>query len=223
MKFDMTSLIFLIIAALISLGVSLAISYLSKRGSRRWKNRYSTLPPHSKSKNPNLRQKSDQAKSKTPSTIKPTSTKSATVSLEEKYADAQSLEALALREIHQAQILRSTGNITGYYEALSSAVKKYISEKYDIKDANSFTTSRILDSLPQDLTAGLVDHVGEILRICDMAKLKSHRPSRSDLDHIFAITKEFIEQNISPPQDNNQSDAKKDEHEETDKLFRRYM
>lgn len=104
--------------------------------------------------------------------------------------DTITLEGAALNALKQALRLRNEGNIPQYYESIAMTTKRYISEKYQIKIVD---TGQILASLPHDLTDSVADHVGEILRTCDMVQFARHRPSRSDLNRIHQTAKEFFE------------------------------
>ena len=46
------------------------------------------------------------------------------------------------------------------------------------------------------MTDSVTDHVGEILRSCDMIQFSKHRPSRSDQDRIYQTAREFLENQI---------------------------
>ena len=128
-------------------------------------------------------------------------------------------EALSLRELKQAASLRSSDEIYEYYNEISAIVKCYVEQKYHIKTSSS-TTGQILGSLPHDLTDSALDHVGEILRTCDMIHLSSHRPSQSDLDNIYRTTKEFFESQIELPASEDDSE---DDLAERTKHYRRMV
>ena len=105
------------------------------------------------------------------------------------------LESISLNDLEQIRSLRAERRIREYYDAIAMIVKRYISEKYQIKVLDA-TTGQILQSLPHDLTDTIVDHVGEILRTCDMIQFSRHRPSRSEIDGIYQTAKEFFESQI---------------------------
>ena len=128
-------------------------------------------------------------------------------------------EALSLRELKQAASHRSSDEIYEYYNEISAIVKRYVEQKYHIKTSSS-TTGQILGSLPHDLTDSALDHVGEILRTCDMIHLSRHRPSQSDLDNIYRTTKEFFESLIEQPESENDGD---DNLAERTKHYRRMV
>jgi len=85
-------------------------------------------------------------------------------------------EALSLHELNQIASHHSHKEFHGYYNRISSIVKRYVEQKYGVKTLDA-TTGEILGSLPHDLTNSVADHVGEILRTCDMIHLSGHRPS----------------------------------------------
>ena len=128
-------------------------------------------------------------------------------------------EALSLRELKQAASLRSSDEIYEYYDEISAIVKRYVEQKYHIKTLDA-TTGEILGSLPHDLTDSALDHVGEILRTCDMIHLSRHRPSQSDLDNIYRTTKEFFESQIKQPESEDDSE---DDLAELTKHYRRMV
>ncbi len=108
--------------------------------------------------------------------------------------DTLTLESTALKELEQTLRLREDGHIPQYYESIAMTTKRYISEKHQIKIVD---TGQILESLPHDLTDSVADHVGEILRTCDMIQFSRHRPSRSELNRIYHTAKEFFESQIA--------------------------
>ena len=119
--------------------------------------------------------------------------------------DTITLESAALKALEQALRLRNEGNIPQYYESIAMTTKRYISEKYQIKIVD---TGQILACLPHDLTDSVADHVGEILRTCDMVQFARHRPSRSDLNRIHQTAKEFFEsQDVALPANDETHDA----------------
>ena len=109
--------------------------------------------------------------------------------------DAYTLESIALTELDEVQSLRESNRIHEYYEAIAIIIKQYVGEKYQIKSLDA-TTGQILSALPNGLTDSVTDHVGEILRSCDMIQFSKHRPSRSDQDRIYQTTREFLESQI---------------------------
>ena len=119
--------------------------------------------------------------------------------------DTLTLESSALRALEQSLRLRDEGHILQYYESIAMTTKQYISEKYQIKIVD---TGQILGNLPHNLTDSVADHVGEILRTCDMVQFSRHRPSRTELNRIHQTAKEFFESQTSalPTKDETQDD-----------------
>lgn len=121
--------------------------------------------------------------------------------------DEYTLESISLTDLEQALSLRESDRIEEYYESIAMIIKQYVGEKYQIKILDA-TTGQILSALPDDLTGGVTDHVGEILRMCDMIHFSRHRPSRSELDRIYQTAKEFIESQIAAmPVETDESEA----------------
>jgi hypothetical protein len=137
--------------------------------------------------------------------------------------DAYTLESIALTELDEVQSLRESNRIHEYYEAIAIIIKQYVGEKYQIKSLDA-TTGQILSALPNGLTDSVTDHVGEILRSCDMIQFSKHRPSRSDQDRIYQTTREFLESQIvvAPIEtDEFEADEEADENNEIYKHYRR--
>lgn len=130
-------------------------------------------------------------------------------------------EALSLRELNQIASHHSHKEFHEYYNRISSIVKRYVEQKYGVKTLDA-TTGEILGSLPHDLTSSVADHVGEILRTCDMVHLSGHRPSRSNLRDIYRTTKEFFECQMEVSSDRNNTDDE-DNLEELTKHYRRMV
>ena len=137
--------------------------------------------------------------------------------------DAYTLESIALTELDEVQSLRESNRLHEYYEAIAIIIKQYVGEKYQIKSLDA-TTGQILSALPNGLTDSVTDHVGEILRSCDMIQFSKHRPSRSDQDRIYQTTREFLESQIvvAPIEtDEFEADEEADENNEIYKHYRR--
>lgn len=130
-------------------------------------------------------------------------------------------EAVSLRKLQQIASHHSHKDPHEYYNGISSIVKRYVEQKYHIKTLDS-TTGEILGSLPHDLTDSVADHVGEILRTCDMIHLSGHRSSRSDVADIYRTTKEFFEHQIDLSSSRDDSDDE-DNLEELTKHYRRMV
>ena len=110
--------------------------------------------------------------------------------------DEYTLESIALTDLERVLSLRELNHIREYYESIAMIIKQYVGEKYQIKSLDA-TTGQILSALPNGLTDSVTDHVGEILRSCDMVHFSRYRPSRSELYRIYQIAQEFIESQIA--------------------------
>ena len=110
--------------------------------------------------------------------------------------DEYTLESIALTELDEVLSLRESNRIQEYYEAIAIIIKQYVGEKYQIKSLDA-TTGQILSALPNGLTDSVTDHVGEILRSCDMVHFSRHRTSRSEQNRIYQTAREFFESQIT--------------------------
>ena len=108
----------------------------------------------------------------------------------------QTLESIALTDLEGVLSLRESNRIQEYYEAIAIIIKQYVGEKYQIKGLDT-TTGQILSALPSGLTDSVTDHVGEILRSCDMVHFSRHRTSRSEQDRIYQTAREFLESQMT--------------------------
>lgn len=129
-----------------------------------------------------------------------------------------SLEEIVLNALKNATQLREDNRIREYFVAISKIIRQYVGAIFDIEAGESrkiadATTGEILESLPQNLTESTVDHVGEILRICDMVKFAQYKPSNADLDQIDQLAVEFIENQIDEIADDSE-DFEQDELED---------
>ena len=133
---------------------------------------------------------------------------------------ANTLEEISLNALANATHLREANKIREYYTAISSIIKRYVGVKFDIKVANS-TTGEILKNLPQNLTESTIDHVGEILRICDLVEFARYRSSNADLDHIYQLASEFIETQIetAEPEDSEITESEDSAPNELDEIY----
>jgi len=133
---------------------------------------------------------------------------------------ANTLEEVSLNVLMNATHLREANKIREYYAAISKIIRRYVGTKFDIKVADS-TTGEILENLPQSLTESTVDHVGEILRICDIVEFSQYRPSNADLDHIYQLAVEFIENQIKIDESANSeiTESENSGHNELDEIY----
>ena len=103
--------------------------------------------------------------------------------------------SIALHDLDQALSFRKSKDYTGYYHIISNVVKTYLAEKYDLKMAN-MSVSQILDDIPESI----LDHTGEILRMCDMIEFSKYKPNRTELEMIYQNSKSLIEKIDSSPE-----------------------
>lgn len=104
---------------------------------------------------------------------------------------ATSLEKVALSVLQNATRLCEADKMQEYYAAISSIIKRYVAAKFGVKVVGA-TTGEILENLPQNLA----DHAGEILRICDLVEFSHYKPSQKDVEDIYQLTAEFIENQL---------------------------
>jgi len=103
------------------------------------------------------------------------------------------IEEITLNILENAKKLKDN-KVREYYAVISKIIRNYVEVRFNIKP-NS-TTGEILDNLPQSLAESTVDHVGEILRICDIVEFAQYNPSEADLESIYNLAVEFIENQI---------------------------
>jgi hypothetical protein len=77
------------------------------------------------------------------------------------------------------------------YVRLDTLVRRWLFDRYGVP-AFSVSAATLLNSLPQELTDGVVDDAGEVLRVCEVAQLSAHRPSRRELRHPCGLAYELI-------------------------------
>ena len=135
--------------------------------------------------------------------------------------DEYTLESIALTDLEGVQALRESNRIQEYYEAIAIIIKQYVGEKYQIKSVDA-TTGQILSALPNGLTDSVTDHVGEILRSCDMIQFSKHRPSRSDQDRIYQTAREFLESQIVVAPIETEEFEVDEEADEDSEIYERY-
>ena len=139
--------------------------------------------------------------------------------------DEYTLESIALTDLEEVLSLRKSNCVQEYYEAIAIIIKQYVGEKYQLKSLDA-TTGQILSALPNGLTDSVTDHVGEILRSCDMIQFSRHRPSRSEQERIYQTAREFIESQIAAtPVETDEFEAEEepDENSEIYKYHRRRL
>ena len=98
-----------------------------------------------------------------------------------------SAASLALTNLDQAYTLREEKKYSTYYRTISEIIKNYLSDHFDLKLVNS-STFQLLSSLPDSI----VDHAGEVVRMCDMIEFAKHQPTQSELEIIYQNSKSLI-------------------------------
>lgn len=135
--------------------------------------------------------------------------------------DEQTVESIALINLEQVLSLRKSNRIREYYEAIAIIIKQYVEAKYQIKTLDA-TTGQILSALPNRLTDSVTDHVGEILRSCDMIQFSRHRPSRSEQDRIYQTALEFFESQATAPPVETDAFEVEEAAEESSEIYKHY-
>ncbi len=137
----------------------------------------------------------------------------------------QTVEETAIMELRNIRSLYDAGRSQEFAEAIAVLVRRYVSNCYKVKVVDA-TTSQILANLPQSLSDGIVDHVGEILHTCDSFMLSRHRPSRTELDRLYQSTVEFferqgaVEAELEEPSTDTETPEDEEEFQE---ILRRYF
>ena len=96
---------------------------------------------------------------------------------------------VALKNLEQALQLKEDENYVGYCGLISDTVRSYLNDYFGFQVSNS-STSQFLNRLPESI----IDHTGEILRMCDMIEFSNHCPTQTDLENIYQNSKSLIEQ-----------------------------
>jgi hypothetical protein len=74
---------------------------------------------------------------------------------------------------------------------LASAVKRFLSEKYEI-EADSMSTGEIISKLLHNLSNVDADYAGEILRMCEMVQFYGYKPSRTEIKHLYQLAHKLM-------------------------------
>ena len=96
---------------------------------------------------------------------------------------------VALKNLEQALRLKEDMNYVAYCGLISDTVRSYLNDYFGLQVSNS-STSQFLNRLPESI----IDHTGEILRMCDMIEFSNHCPTQTELDSIYQNSKSLIEQ-----------------------------
>ncbi len=105
------------------------------------------------------------------------------------YEPLNSSALVALKNLEQALRLKEDMNYVAYCGLISDTVRSYLNDYFGLQVSNS-STSQFLNRLPESI----IDHTGEILRMCDMIEFSNHCPTQTELDSIYQNSKSLIEQ-----------------------------
>ena len=104
--------------------------------------------------------------------------------------DARSAEAMARLRILEDNTDPKDPRMD--YRRLDAFVRRCLFEFYEVR-AFGETSSSVLSTLPESLPSHVIDTVGEILRVCELAELPRHRPTRSELRDLHSLAAEMID------------------------------
>ena len=90
---------------------------------------------------------------------------------------------VALKNLEQALRLKEDMNYVAYCGLISDTVRSYLNDYFGLQVSNS-STSQFLNGLPESI----IDHTGEILRMCDMIEFSNHCPTQTELDSIYPVS-----------------------------------
>jgi hypothetical protein len=94
--------------------------------------------------------------------------------------------------------LVNAGGIKEFYERLSSILRHYIEDRYDLR-APERTTEEFLTELrhTEVLSPDNKKHLGDFLTHCDLVKFARHSPTKEQIQKTFDLAKNFIERTKS--------------------------
>ena len=96
---------------------------------------------------------------------------------------------VALKNLERALRLKEDMDYVAYCGLISDTIRSYLNDYFGLQVSN-FSTSQFLNRLPESI----IDHTGEILRMCDMIEFSNHCPTQTELDSIYQNSKSLIEQ-----------------------------
>ena len=96
---------------------------------------------------------------------------------------------VALKNLERALRLKEDMDYVAYCGLISDTIRSYLNDYFGLQVSNS-STSQFLNRLPESI----IDHTGEILRMCDMIEFSNHCPTQTELDSIYQNSKSLIEQ-----------------------------
>ena len=96
---------------------------------------------------------------------------------------------VALKNLERALRLKEDMDYVAYCGLISDTIRSYLNDYFGLQVSNS-STSQFLNRLPESI----IDHTGEILRMCDMIEFSNHCPTQTDLENIYQNSKSLIEQ-----------------------------
>lgn len=97
-----------------------------------------------------------------------------------------------------AEDLVEAGRLKEFYERLSSILRHYIEDRFDLR-APERTTEEFLAELKwtDTLAADDKDVLGKFLTHCDLVKFAKHAPATEQIQETFDLVKDFIERTKS--------------------------
>jgi hypothetical protein len=106
--------------------------------------------------------------------------------------------AYARLRVLVAEDLVEAGRIKEFYERISSILRHYIEDRFDLH-APERTTEEFLDELSRTDVLGAMDRkvLSEFLVHCDLVKFAQHDPTTEQIQRTFDLVKDFIERTRS--------------------------
>ena len=113
------------------------------------------------------------------------------------FKSAHEVAYLRLRAL-VAEDLVEAGQLKAFYERLSSILRHYIEDRFDIK-APERTTEEFLAELKWTNTLAAPDKevLERFLTHCDLVKFAKHAPTTEQIQETFDLVKDFIERTKS--------------------------
>ena len=88
--------------------------------------------------------------------------------------------------------------------SISTTLRKYISQKYQVPALESTTEKIISELATQQLDQAFLNNIQEVLTICDLAKFAGTETNRSELDRVYTMVEALLERNLGESKTKNE-------------------
>ncbi len=104
----------------------------------------------------------------------------------------ETLEETFIKRLKENETLRIAGRFSDYFLGLSSLLRAYLGEKYNIR-THGQTTDRLVGGVRERLGDKESKELKDFLLLCDRVKFAGHQPGTAEMDQAYETVRRIIQ------------------------------